>query len=286
MTIKTIANHSEPLKLDLQFFASEEDDFILPDDTVETDIPESDDSFESEVENEETPLDTEEQIDPENPEQQQEQQQELPKFKVKYNKEEKELTYDEAVPLIQMGMNYDKLQERLQQYESDPRLQFLDELANQAGMTPDEYIEAVRQQREQQQLDELIQNNIPEDIAQEILESRKDRAERKRQQEEQAQRDKQSADFAEFYDYFSQANGRTFDPVKDRLPQEVIDANNAGVPLKYAYMEHLNNTLKSQVQVLKQNETNKQKAPIGSVTTHGGDEVASEDPFLVGFNSI
>jgi hypothetical protein len=51
-------------------------------------------------------------------------------------------------------------------------------------------------------------------------------------------------------------------------------------------MEHQNNQYKTQLQTLKQNESNAKKAPIGSVTAHGGNEIAGEDDFLAGFNSI
>ncbi|GIN88702.1 hypothetical protein J6TS2_50880 [Heyndrickxia sporothermodurans] len=285
MEIKTLANHSEPLKLDLQFFADE--DVILPDDYTETPVDTEDITNDFEVDTNETEsLDDIEEETEESQEEEQPEQEEQPKIKVKYNKEEQELSYDDAVPLIQKGMNYDKLQERLQEVENDPRIQFLNELADQHGLNPQEYIEAVRQQQEEQRFNELVQQNIPEELAREILESRRDREERKREKEEQELRERDNQDFADFYEYFNDVNGRTFDAKKDALPEEVIEANRNGVPLKYAYMEHHNNQLQSQVKVLKQNEKNKQTAPIGSVTDHGSQEVASEDLFLQGFNSI
>jgi hypothetical protein len=71
---------------------------------------------------------------------------------VKYNKEEMELDEERARELAQKGLNYDKTIERLQALESDPRLSFIEELASQHDMTPDEYISAVRKQQEQEQL--------------------------------------------------------------------------------------------------------------------------------------
>jgi hypothetical protein len=51
-------------------------------------------------------------------------------------------------------------------------------------------------------------------------------------------------------------------------------------------MQYQNKQLQNQIKVLKQNEENAKRAPIGGVSTHGSTEIASEDDFLAGFNSI
>jgi hypothetical protein len=56
--------------------------------------------------------------------------------------------------------------------------------------------------------------------------------------------------------------------------------------LKFAYMQHDNAQLRAQLQTLKQNEQNKQRAPISGTTQYGGAEATSQDPFEIGFNSI
>lgn len=277
MNIKQIADHSDRfLKLDLQFFS--EDDMILPDDFQAG--PEAEEVTEEAFE---TPVDAV--VDTNEPEQAEEAP-EIPTFKVKYNHEEQEISYDDAIPLIQKGMNYDKVQERLQALETDPRLAFVEELAREENMTVDQYLNAVNEYREQERLNQLVQQNIPEELAREILETRKFRDEIKTEKQTKAEEEKRNADFQQFFDYFKQANGRDFVPNKDEIPQEVWSANANGVPLKYAYMEHHNNELKSQLQVFKQNESNATKAPIGGVSTHGSTETAAEDDFMRGFNSI
>lgn len=286
MLKQTIAYHSEPLKLDLQFFAGEED-AILPDDYVhESDPFEEQGSFVEDEQPLETELDT---IETEEEEQiQQEEQQLTPeqlRFKVKYNHEEQELGYDDAIPLIQKGMNYDKVQEQLRELESDPRLSFVEELAREQNMDVNEFLEAVRESREQQQLDQLVQQNIPEEYAREMLENRKFREQQKAEQQQKAQEEQKNAEFGDFFETFKQANDRDFDPSKDQIPQEVWDAHAQGTPLKFAYMEHHNKELKMQLKTLKQNETNARRAPVGSLTSFGGDEPTSKDPFLDGFNS-
>ncbi|MFC0235497.1 hypothetical protein [Fictibacillus phosphorivorans] len=259
-----------------------EEEAILPDD-FQADQPQSE-----EVLQEQEPVS--EELDTLEPDQTEELEQpqltpEQLKFKVKYNHEEQELGYEEAVPLIQKGMNYDKLQERIQQFESDPRLAFIEELAQENNMSTEEFINTVKESRQQRELDELIQQNIPEEYAKEMLESRKFREQQKAEQRAKEDEAKKNAEFVEFFDYFKQSQGKDFDPDNDQIPQEVWELNAQGVPMKYAYMEHHNKQLQSKLSSFKQNEVNAKRAPVGSLTTHGSTEVASEDDFLKGFNS-
>lgn len=272
--LNTIANHSDfLLKLDLQQFSG--DDVILPDDFVPEEPIEPAEPVEP-VEPESTPEPTEP-TELETPQQ---------LLKVKYNKEEREIPIDEAIPLVQKGLNYDKVQERLQALESDPRLSFIEDLARQYDMTPQDYMEAVRQQQEQQRIQELVEQGISEELAQEMLENKKFREQYEAEKKAKAEEEQEKADYADFFNYFKQANGREFQPEQDALPESVWEAVNSGVPLKYAYMAHENNQLRTQLNTLKQNETNAKRAPVGSTTAHGGNEVTAEDDFLRGFNSI
>jgi hypothetical protein len=259
----------------------ENEDVILPDDYQETSLPQEDVV-------EETTVDTEWDTNPtEQTEELTETQQEQPlTFKVKYNKEEQELSYDDAIPLIQKGMNYDKQLERLQQLENDPRLAFVEQLAQQQGMDVEEYLQAVQVYQEEERLNQLVQQNIPEEYAREILENRKFREQFDNERKTKSEQERQNAEFQDFFQYFKNANGRDFDTNADQIPQEVWDIHAHGVPLKYAFMEHHSNQLSNQIKVLKQNQENTKKAPIGSVSAHGSSEVAVEDDFLKGFNSI
>jgi hypothetical protein len=257
-----------------------EDDAILPDD-FQADLPQAEETLE------ETPVS--EEVDTLETEQTEEEQQLTPeqlRFKVKYNHEEQELGYDEAVPLIQKGMNYDKIQQRIQELESDPRLSFVEELAQEQNMDVNEFLETVRHAREEQKLNELIQQNIPEDIAKEMLESRKFREQIKQQEQQKAEEEKKNAEFGEFFEYFKQANGKDFDPQNDQIPQEVWEMQAQGVPMKYAFMQHHNQQLQAQLKTYKQNEENAKRAPISGTTAYGSNEATSEDEFLKGFNSI
>ncbi|MCD7034314.1 hypothetical protein LRR81_08710 [Metabacillus sp. GX 13764] len=265
-----IANHSEPLRLDLQFFA--EEDMILPDDyeEQETETPEQDDIQPEESGEETTPPENQDELTPA-------EQQQL--FKLKYNHEEMEVPYDEAVRLAQKGMNYDKVQERLNELESDPRLSFVETLAQDQGLSVPEFIQSYQQHVEQQKLDELVQQNIPEEYAKEMLETRKFREQWEQEKAAKEKQEKESAEFHEFMDHFPGVK-------PDQIPPEVWQAQANGVPLRYAYMEHQNQQLQSQLQVFKQNEQNAQRAPVGSVSMHGSQEIDAEDDFLTGFNSV
>jgi hypothetical protein len=278
------ANHSAyVMKLDLQQFA-DEDDAILPDDYV----PEEIETTSEEVTDEsasDTTL-TEEQETLEQQSQEQTTSTETPKFKVKFNHEEKELGYDEAVPLIQKGMNYDKLQERLSSLETDPRLAFVEQQAQKHNLSVPEYLQAVKAEEEKAHLNDLLQKNIPEDVAKEILEGRKDREDRKQKEADLAEKEKNDIELSDFLAYFKEANDRAFDPDKDTIPNEVWEANKNGKPLQFAYMEHYTKQLKSQLKVAKQNEENVKIATIGSVTSHGSTETAVVDDFTKGFDSV
>lgn len=124
-----IANHSEKLlKLDLQLFSED-----LPADPVDT--PEPTD----------TPVDTEPapETTPEPPATTQENF-----FEVKYNKENKRISYDEAPTYIQKGLNYEKVQQKATDYE-----QHLQKVAQITGyQSIDELIQAAQQAEQDQQV--------------------------------------------------------------------------------------------------------------------------------------
>jgi hypothetical protein len=166
---------------------------------------------------------------------QQTQQPQIPqKIKVKFNHEELEIPYEEAVTHIQKGMNYDKAVERARQEAAQKAR---DEWIAEQGYewkgkritTEAEYKEALR---EKQLEDEIAQKyaHLPEDVRKELAENRKFReryeakekeyqrleAERKAKEEYEARKTSMYTEFAEeFPDY---AN----DPEKMKtIPQDV-----------------------------------------------------------------
>jgi hypothetical protein len=260
-----------------------DEDMILPDD-FQADLPLSEETTEQ-TENVET-VETEAQPQATEETEQPTEQPQSPFLKVKFDREYRDLSEEEAREFAQKGMNFDRVQEKLQALETDPRLSFIEELAQQHGMTPDEYIQAVQQQREQSRIDELVSQGISEEVAQEMLENRKFRDQYEAEKKAKAEEEKKNAEFGEFFNYFREANGREYVPNQDTIPENVWESVNQGVPLKFAYMAHENSQLRTQLSTLKQNKANAQKAPVGSVTAHGGNEIAAEDDFMRGFNSI
>lgn len=201
------------------------------------------------------------------------QEQELPKLKVKFNHEEKELPYEEAVKYAQMGMNYPKLQERLQQLESHPALSWAEQQAKMYGFqTVEQYIEAVNKQQEQEKLNQLIQQNIPEEYAKEMLETRKFREQYESERKAQEQQKKQQEDYMKFFEAFP-------DVKADSIPPEVWVEVDKGRSLVSAYREYSlsteNQTLKSKLsefeQKLQTQQANAQNAQTstGSLTGQG-----------------
>lgn len=208
------------------------------------------------------------------------QTQEPYKFKVKFNHQEMEIPEPEAIPLIQKGMNYDKTIERLNQLQNDPRLSFVEELARENGMNVEQYLQEVRRYREQERLNQLVQQNIPEEYAREILENRKFREQFESEKQQEQRKKAEDAMYAEFFASYPEAK-------PEDIASETWEKVSAGVPLKYAYMEQKMNDMANKVKMLEQNQQNKQKAPISTaVTSHGSESVESEDDFLSGFNSI
>ena len=250
-----------------------DDDFLLDDTEVDTTIEAEGIEEVEQVESEQVEENT---ID--TTEESQEQVQE-PFLRVKYNKEERGLTQDEAIMLSQKGLNYDKLQEKLQQMENNPGLNYLNELAQRSNTDIESLVNYWREQEQQQQLNQLVQNNIPEEYAREIIENRKFREQLESQQRENQQKEAQNQEFKQFFETFP-------DVRPEDIPPAVWENSENGIPLKYAYMEHEMAKLRNDIKVLKQNQTNKAKAPGLGATAYGSHDATVSDPFLEGFNSI
>jgi len=212
---------------------------------------------------------------------------------------------DEVIANLQKGADYDRIrereskaQERLQALENDASRKFMESRAKGAGLSVEAYIAEIERQDEQSRIDDLVHNQqVPEEIAKEMVENRKFRERYQSDQETKVkaaeEKAKGEAEISAFTTYFQQEHGRLFNADSDKLPEEVWEANRAGMPLQFAYMNHRMKELKSESeQARKSAETaqsrntkqvsNKAKAVVGSVA-HGSTEVASDDPFLKGF---
>lgn len=212
------------------------------------------------------------------PEPNQEPTQESYKLRIKYNHEEMELGEDEAVPLIQKGMNYDKLQERLNTIQNDPAFGKFDkvkQLAELYNMDDDALIDALYNQYYESIADQ--QGLTPEQV-------RRDHELKQREavlnQKEQSLTQKQQTEamYERFLGQFPNAK------IEDIKPETWVKVR-SGMDLTAAYVEQRNQELENRLKVLEQNQKNKNTAPVSGVTAHGSQDPAGADDFLAGFNS-
>ena len=167
------------------------------------------------------------------------QAQEPRKLKVKYLHEDKEVTEDEAVPLIQKGMDYDRVKAQSESLMEDRK--YIEDLAKEYGMDPKTLKTELAKAAKATKLQELTAKGIPDDVAEEILESRKFREEQKARETQTQATERQNREAAEFL--------REYPGVKaSDIPKNVWDDVNNGIPLVHAYARHENAMLKAQMQ--------------------------------------
>ena len=201
---------------------------------------------------------------------------EIQKIKLKYNHQEVELPLDEIQVLAQKGMNYDKLQEKLHQAENNIGIQYLNDLAQRNGTDIEGLVNYWKEQERQAELNQLIQNNIPKELADEILENRKYREQQKELQKQNEEKQRQELEFREFFEMFPNVAPNT-------IEGSVWEKVDQGIPLKYAFMEQEMNRLKAENNILQNNNNNKKKAVVNPI---GNGNEENYDPFLDGFNSL
>jgi transcriptional regulator len=262
----------------------ENEDAILPEGFEDdTDLPQSDDTIE--------PQQEEQQIESEESGAQEEatltDEQQVQLLKLKYNGEEKEIPLSEATILAQKGMNYDKVQTQLQELQNDPGRQFLQSLAKENGFDNiNDFITDFKAMQEQSRIDDLIQQNVPEQYAREMIENQKFREQFQQQQEQKQREEQEKQEYVGLIDAFREFNDRDFNPTTDAIPDEVFQkAQEDGIPLKYAYTDFMNNQLKQQLSIYKQNEQNLKRNVTGGTTQHGSANTRSGDDFEDGFDS-
>jgi hypothetical protein len=210
-------------------------------------------------------------------------------FTVRVNKQDMQIPEHEAPAYIQKGLDYDRVKGQIESLRNDPRIAFVDNLAKQHGMSADEYLTAYEKHQYQSELDDLLSQGIPQNVAQEVLATRKDKiakAEAERIQKEQEQ-GKQG--LVDFIDYFAKAHGRQFDVNADQIPANVWEAVATGTPLKVAYMEHLVNTkeqekadLAKKISAEEAKKASRAQAPVRGTGHYGNGASPKKDPLFSG----
>lgn len=162
--------------------------------------------------------------------------------------------------------------------KSHPHLSYLEQKAQRLGMTVEQLIENDRKYEEQQRINRLVQQNIPEEYARRLLkvdelEEWKDITEKQRQEQERRQKM-----FTEFFEAYPEFN----DPKKlEEIPKEVWlkvyhpEKNPGGISMLDAYTRYENKLLKAEKEKLQaqrqtqQANTKNAESSTGSVKTPG-----------------
>jgi hypothetical protein len=205
-----------------------------------------------------------------------------PAIKVKFNHEEREIPYEEAVTHIQKGMNYDKAVERARQEAAQ---QARDSWIADQGYewhgkpikTEAEYKQALQEQELENRIKQQY-SNVPDELLNELVESKRFReetlAEKKAREEKEAEH-KQYTDFLEAYP----------DVKPEDIPVEVWKEHKEGRSLTEAYMRYENQHLKGEMakyqtqQQIEQANNKNAATSTGSAKTSGktGGFISKED---------
>lgn len=216
--------------------------------------------------------------------------QEKPTFRVKFNHEEKEISYDDAAPYIQKGMKYDRLEATFNEGTK---------LARELGyQSMSEMIQAAKDNYINGRIQELVDEGVHEDVARMAVEHKMqstlhkaetEAAEAEAQAEAQAQQyvaqKQQSAQEARMQELKGQVEAfREVYPNVVELPPEVIDATVKGTPLIVAYAKYEVRQAQKELQTFKQQQETAKRAPVKGVTKHGDSGNQAEDLYLAGFD--
>jgi len=178
--------------------------------------------------------------------------------------------------------------QRVSQRINEARQQAKDEVIANMGYTWNnkpvtteaQYNQAVAEQAEQQRNAELEEQGIDPKYLNDAVENNPTVKQAKALLAEQAQAKAQQQSYNEFMAEYP-------DVKPEQISKETWDLVNQGKSLVDAYTRQEAKELKAKLKVYTQNETNKKKAPMSQgIATHGSDEVAIEDDFMAGFNSI
>ena len=184
-----------------------------------------------------------------------------------------------------------RLAKEKQRFESElkshPTLSYLGEKAQRLGMTVEQLIENDRKYEEQQKLNELVQKNIPPEIAKEVLESRKFRETYTTKEKEMQQKQEQQQMYSEFLEAYPEFK----DPQKaNGIPPEVWQAVNKGEKLTNAFARYENQQLKAEMAKFQQQQqvaqANEKNAGTSTGAAKNLTKPQTTDPFEQGFDSV
>lgn len=194
-----------------------------------------------------------------------------PKFKVNYGKEEREVSYEEAKELIERGLNYEPVKEKWEASKST--LSKIETIARKAGFVNadghgdiEAYYAAAEEQLKRMEIEQMTRGlELPDELAEELYVSRKEREERKAEQErietQKREQERRTKEYMELLDFYKEVNGKDLDPAAENLPKEVWLSVEAGATPKAAYAEYLAKDLIRQKAIESKNQENGASSP-------------------------
>lgn len=191
------------------------------------------------------------------------------KLRVKYNKEDRELTVDEAREYAQKGLNYDKVVSERDSIKNSKAYKRLERAAKDKGMTIDEYSdyldnqEGITQVKNKYKIDD-------DEKAQEIYQGEKAKKIVNEQQEAEdkakLEKEKSKKEVSELYAYYKDTYGKEL--TTDDIPQAVYDLSAQGMTLTEAFVRHKLNVLEGRAKVAEINNSNNNANP-GAINNDG-----------------
>lgn len=206
---------------------------------------------------------------------------------IRYNGKNQTLTREEATTLAQKGMNYDKINQKLQEALNNPVLRVLESNAKKAGLSVEDYAERMAQFQDTLNIQQIarefktqnpdVSDAVANQYANEVYKNRL--AESARQDADRARANAQAEEnrlIAEVQTF----QNRFPDVDIENLPAEVIDDINEGTPLLEAWLTYENAQLRNRLSNRQTNEKNRQSS-VGKVSDNSGSG-QNVDPFVQG----
>lgn len=206
-----------------------------------------------------------------------------PFLTIRYNKEDKGLTREDAITYAQKGMNYDKLYDNYTNLSNR-----LNELAGMNDMNLDSYLDSLSNaqknlaiNKEMRSLKETYpgaEDALLREVAERNVNERFANQQTKKQEEARSQEDAQRESLEKQVEIFSSV----FPNVRaDNLDQRVYDLMGKGYTLLEAYTVVNKPKEDARNAIIEKNESNKAKS-LGNV---GNAEDITKDDFMEGWNS-
>ena len=208
------------------------------------------------------------------------------KLKVKFLKEEREFTEEEAKPLIQKGLNYDH--EKAARTSLETKVKKMESVMKRYGFdNMDAYVEAMEKEVQKLELNQLLGDVEVPDAVKALLEktlseNQKMKSAQSVETEKAESKTKKDAEYRDFFE-FTEKEGIAMNPDDIAKAPWFKDHLENGIPLVQAYKDFERAELKREMAILKQNKSNETKAPLSGGTQKIPTKQEEEDPFMRGF---